>query len=402
MKKIIFLVIILVLVTVGIFLKQNKEIKNIFKDEKIDENSLITTIVEYFNRVELVNYVENGKENAKKYLSRKYDEIFEVVDVKYYGKGDTGFLPSPIPTGYSESIEIIVKDVKGNEYRVLTNGSLTDEAGINSCSDNIQSNQIKKAIEEKIINIFGDNGLNYRIKIKEYYNKKFEGDIIEFMSNLNEFSVFDISCIEYFYNNGNLNLADKDKEFLNCFNLAYFVKWNDAETYKSYLKENKTTKESEKLYIYSLTEYMPYINNIQIYKKNIGVQEYIPNITKTADIEYCIPFEAYEKINLKQNQALDISLWNEVFGKNVKVKQITNTYIAKPNYIYFIPIEKIDESKEYAIIYTDNKEYKMGYLNSRSIIGNIVEDYFYIKDVTNYLSSDNDVIWAIVEITQKY
>ena len=132
------------------------------------------------------DYAKQAKINVTQYLEEKYQE--KSFTIKGINVNSDGVI---LNTGCDSEVEVIITD--GNEnYSVWTDAEKTNKDGVLSCRDNVQNEEIKKAIADEFKNMLIVNGEQDNIKYEveffgwEYFTEKYEDDIVDFIKKDNK------------------------------------------------------------------------------------------------------------------------------------------------------------------------------------------------------------------------
>lgn len=347
--------------------------------------------------------MEIAETNAIAYLKQKYPDLDysastsidvsngfsyvydELKQVKYY-YNDKTFEENGI---HKKTYEVTIFGLSENAINVMTDVSKKGTAGINSCYDDYQYEDILKAIfckanqkevsdTDSIDDVF--NGEKDRFNIG-YFHTFYDNtkSIVEFLETAKEFkdkSKYNLVCIERIYADIT-NLSQEQKTFYSYFTEIYFYSMENNYRYP----ENSLTPNHKRVYNIGTVGFYntlaPYLDGIDKVLKfdatvgefveiphtiieardeastiNGGVYEYVANGGNTKKYDAVISGNLSDHIDKIKELEDEYSSWSDF-------SLISSFYVAKEGYNYYIGIKRIqtEPNRRTGLVIVNNGEY---------------------------------------------
>lgn len=355
----------------------------------------ITDKVEATNAKNKQKYVDQANANVESYLADKYPEMkYEITSTFCKQKSSVGIFDGIIPVSYSPNVIVYIEDEYGDTHSIYTNASLKNINGVESCQDNIQYDSIELAIKEmlyKTLPIERQYINHISIHLSEtHFHTKYRDDILRFLKVVSQSDIDDVQLFaQYFYDSIDIdfNIITRDgKELLSYFETAVFVDYKD----KALVPNRFLASSSHNSILHALKPFVLNIENIHLYSSG-GFSVYKNIYEKNDDMIYLVPFGFYDKTSFETDTILSLEHWKMAIKNNSgyettkieNVQQVTDLYLAKSHYIYFISKSEFSKIKgTYFLLTSTGTKAKAQIISSnQNSTVSFIGDYLYIGDM---------------------
>jgi hypothetical protein len=225
---------------------------------------------------------EHGVEYAKVHLEEKYPNIEYTITDAETEELYNGFTHG----GWGDTVEITI-DINNEEYKVYANIG-NEFAGM--CCDNIQADEIKRAIREKIMKMSGiETGYEIELDMTQRWQdysfyEKYNGDITEFL--INEKVAVERYSSTYWEITAHVGYADKEEDFVTTEDDAKFLELFDIVAFVNFKDKVPNTMYSYytgKSIVEALWDRNIEFNSVWVYNNSAKTFEEVShNMTRTA------------------------------------------------------------------------------------------------------------------------
>lgn len=341
-------------------------------------------------------------DNANAYLKEKYpDATFEYFDItpdeeydditKETKKNRFSFNGKTFEENkiHKKSYRVNYFDANGDPISVVTDVSLKNESGKNSCYDNYQLKKVMYEIFLKLENILEpgktysdnkkfevDNYDRYNLSYFKTYFDESKG-VLEFLRNSEEFKDKDTYKLNHFLEVSDKSIlektfTDEEEEFLSYFNDIYSYTFKNLKNYDYPI--NSLTFDHKRILGQGTefyTIFAPYLNGIDFickYDTNNGkfVEQSHKIITEKNSLPICSYIatggntESYTAITTGNLSDYTTAITTE-FTNAKNIKLVSDFYTAKNEYHYFISLKDVPskQNQSEALIVIKNGECKI-------------------------------------------